>query len=81
MPTMTVSLPDATKAWVDDQVKDGRFSDLSEYVLYLIRRDRERAGAIAALQGAIDEGMGSGPAEPFDAEAFKREMRERYAGE
>ena len=79
MATMNVSLPDPMKAWVEARLKDGRFSNTSDYVRHLIRRDQERAQAIEALQHAIDEGVKSGEPEPFDFKAFKARMREKHA--
>ncbi len=78
MATMNVSLPDPMKAWVEDRMKDGRFSNTSDYVRHLIRRDRERQEAIATVQGAIDAGMASGAPEPFDFAAFRARMRARH---
>ena len=79
MATMNVSLPDPMKTWVEARLKDGRYSNTSDYVRHLIRRDQERAQALEALQQAIDDGVKSGDAEPFDFKAFKAEMRERHA--
>ncbi|MFX0543419.1 type II toxin-antitoxin system ParD family antitoxin [Roseovarius sp. S4756] len=79
MATMNVSLPDPMKTWVEARLKDGRYSNTSDYVRHLIRRDQERAQAIEALQQAIDEGVKSGEPEPFDFKAFKAGMRERHA--
>ena len=79
MATMNVSLPDQMKTWIDARLEDGRFSNTSDYVRHLIRRDQERAQAIEALQQAIDEGVKSGEPEPFDFKAFKARMREQHA--
>jgi antitoxin ParD1/3/4 len=79
MATMNVSLPDPMKAWVEARLKDGSFSNTSDYVRHLIRRDQERAQAIEALQKAIDEGVQSGEPELFDFKAFKVRMREQHA--
>ncbi|WP_430450369.1 type II toxin-antitoxin system ParD family antitoxin [Rhodophyticola sp.] len=79
MATMNVSLPDPMKTWIETRLKDGNFSNTSDYVRHLIRRDQERAQAIEALQKAIDEGVQSGEPESFDFKAFKARMRERYA--
>ncbi|SMX23640.1 type II toxin-antitoxin system ParD family antitoxin [Boseongicola aestuarii] len=79
MATMNVSLPDPMKTWVEARLKDGRYSNTSDYVRHLIRRDQERAQALEALQQAIDEGLKSGDAAPFDFKAFKAEMRKRHA--
>ena len=76
MATMNVSLPEQMKFWVEQQSKGGRFSNSSDYVRDLIRRDQERGAAIAELQAAIDAGLESGPATPFDPEAFKWKMHQ-----
>ncbi len=78
MATMNVSLPDPMKEWVEHQTQDGRFSNSSDYVRHLIRRDQERAAALAALQAEITAGLESGDPQPFDATAFKARMRERH---
>ncbi|WP_426013991.1 type II toxin-antitoxin system ParD family antitoxin [Caulobacter sp. DWR2-3-1b2] len=58
--TMNVSLPHAMKAWVEGQTDGGRYSNASDYVRDLIRRDQERADKIAALQRLIDQAEESG---------------------
>jgi putative addiction module antidote protein, CC2985 family len=63
MATMNVSLPDAMKDWVEAQARTGRYSNASDYVRDLIRRDQERAGALAELQTLITEGLASGISE------------------
>jgi len=60
MATMNVSLPDTMKDWVEARARSGRYSNASDYVRDLIRRDQERAGAIAELQDLIDRGLESG---------------------
>jgi len=60
MATMNVSLPDAMKAWVEEQAGTGRYSNASDYVRDLIRRDQERADRITAMQRLIDEAEDSG---------------------
>ena len=81
MGTMNISLPDPMKSWVEDQTKSGRYANSSDYVRDLIRRDRARLEAIAAIQAAVDAGLASGPAKPLDREAFKTRMRTKHAGE
>lgn len=60
MATMNVSLPDPMKNWVEAQTKSGRYSNASDYVRDLIRRDQERAGALAELQKLLTERLESG---------------------
>ena len=76
MATMNVSLPEQMKSWVEQQSDGGRFANSSDYVRDLIRRDQERGVVIAELQAAIDAGLNSGPAVPFDPTAFKQKMRQ-----
>ena len=78
MATMNVSLPDKMKDWVEAQAKTGRYSNASDYVRDLIRRDQERREAIIEIQQAIDEAMASGEPQPFDFDSFKARMRERH---
>lgn len=63
MATMNVSLPDSMKQWVELQAKDGRYSNASDYVRDLIRRDQEQATKIAQLQQRVSEGLASGTGE------------------
>jgi antitoxin ParD1/3/4 len=60
MATMNVSLPDAMKDWVESRAETGRYSNASDYVRDLIRRDQERTAKIATMQRLIDEAEESG---------------------
>ena len=60
MATMNVSLPDPMKEWVGAQAQTGRYSNASDYVRDLIRRDQERVSKLAELQRLITEGLESG---------------------
>ena len=79
MATMNVSLPDPMKIWVEAQTKDGRYSNASDYVRDLIRRDQDRHRAIAELQEFVDDGIASGPARHLDVEAFLARKRDENA--
>jgi len=78
MATMNISLPDQMRAWVESQTARRQYSNSSDYVRDLIRKDQERQAAIDALQTAITKGLESGEPQPFDSEAFKLRMRERH---
>jgi antitoxin ParD1/3/4 len=60
MATMNISLPDAMKDWVEAQARTGRYSNASDYVRDLIRRDQERADTLAELQALLTQGLESG---------------------
>lgn len=42
MATMTVSLPDPMKEWIEAQIQKGEYASTSDYVRDLVRRDRAR---------------------------------------
>lgn len=60
MATMNVSLPDPMKAWVEAQVESGHYSNASDYVRDLIRRDQEYQDKREALVKALITGEKSG---------------------
>ncbi len=63
MATMNVSLPDLMKEWVEDQIKTGHFSNASDYVRDLIRRDQEYQDRREMLIKALIVGDNSGESE------------------
>ena len=80
MATMNVSLPDPMKRWVEEQADGGRYSNSSDYVRDLIRRDQVRAEKIAHLQALIDEGRATGTSqrsvEDIWQDALRRSRRD-----
>tara|TARA_B100000749_G_C18306433_1_gene414864 strand:+ start:411 stop:623 length:213 start_codon:yes stop_codon:yes gene_type:complete len=48
------------KQWVEAQADTGRYSNASDYVRDLIRRDQERADKVAAMQRLVDEARAGG---------------------
>lgn len=77
MATMNISLPDQMKAYAEAQARDGRFSNVSDYMRDLIRRDQMRQVAVAEIQALIDEGLASGPARPIDMAGFIARQKAR----
>lgn len=70
MATMNVSLPDPMKDWVEAQTKTGRYSNASDYVRDLIRKDQTRTDKIAEMQRFVDEGIASGVGRRSSDELF-----------
>lgn len=63
MATMTVSLPDPMKDWIEDQVRQGDYASASDYVRDLVRRDRDRreqALTLEELRTLVADAKGSG---------------------
>ena len=71
MADMTISVPEAMKAWIDEQASAGPYDDASDYLRQLVRRDREREEKIAAMQRHVTEGLESG-----SGTMSKEELRE-----
>lgn len=72
MATMNISLPDAMKQWVEDQVQTGRYGNSSDYVRDLVRKDQKRAEAREKLQQMVDEALASGIVEMSRDELLAR---------
>lgn len=66
----SVSLSDHWVAFAAEQVAQGRYASTSEVIRAGLRLVEERQKRIDALNAAIDEGLASGPAEPFDFDAY-----------
>ena len=60
MATMNISLPDAMKAWVETQVKTGKYANASDYMRDLIRRAQRYEHGREELIQALIEGEESG---------------------
>jgi antitoxin ParD1/3/4 len=54
----TVTLTDAQDDWIKAQIANGDYTNDSEYLRDLVRRDQEKS---RVLKAAIDEGLASGP--------------------
>jgi antitoxin ParD1/3/4 len=66
MTTMNISLPDALKVFVDEQVSGRGYGTSSEYVRELIRKDQGRQ----RLRNLLLEGGASSPGAAVDAAYF-----------
>ncbi len=69
---MNISLPDQMKSWVEAQSIDGRYSNASDYVRDLIRRDQVRLEKIANMQRLLDEARASGISDDTMDDIWKR---------
>ncbi len=72
MSTMNISLPDALRSYVEEQVRSGGYASSSEYLRQLIREDQQRR----ELRALLLEGAASAPAGPADGAFFDR-LRDR----
>jgi antitoxin ParD1/3/4 len=72
---MNISLPAPMKNWVEAQAEEGRYSNSSDYVRDLIRRDQERQEKIANMQRLVDEARASGISNDTVDDIWKRVLQ------
>ena len=71
MPRNTsVSLGDRFIGFIDERIATGRYNSASDVVRAGLRLLEEHEAKVEALRQALVEGERSGPATPFDFEAF-----------
>ncbi len=73
----SITLGDHFLGFVEAQVASGRFASASEVVRAGLRLLEGHEAEREALRRALDEGEASGPAEPFDFNAFLAARRVR----
>jgi len=56
MENINISIPDPMRDWIQTQIQEGKYSNATDYVSDLIRRDQEQQ----VLQEAVTEGLKSG---------------------
>ena len=74
MATMNISLPDALKDYVEACVAEGRFSNASDYVRDLIRREQENKAYAEYFNTAVNEGLAS-KATDFSRKVMLKKMK------
>ena len=76
MSTMNISLPEALKGFVDEQVTQRGYGTCSEYMRELIREDHDRQ----RLRSLLLDGAASAPGGPANAahfDALRKRVRQR----
>ena len=75
----TITVTDQQDNWIKAQIAAGQFTNDSEYIRDLIRRDQASQADIEAIRAALIEGEESGRPQPFDHSQFKQEMAVKHA--
>ena len=70
----TITLTDTQDGWIKAQIDAGHYTNDSEYIRDLIRREQERSAGIEAVRAALIDGEASGEPRLFDAGALKQRM-------
>ena len=56
----TITLTDKQDEWIKAQIASGDFTNDSEYIRDLVRRDQEQNAKFQALKQAVQEGLDGG---------------------
>ena len=70
----TITVTDQQDNWIKAQISAGGFTNDSEYIRDLIRRDQASKADLEAIRAALIEGEQSGAPQPFDSNLFKKDM-------
>ncbi|MCJ2370409.1 type II toxin-antitoxin system ParD family antitoxin [Pseudomonas sp. RGM 3321] len=70
----TTTVTDQQDAWIKAQIDVGGYTNDSEYIRDLIRREQARSADIEAIRLALIEGESSGEPRPFSVDEFKQRM-------
>lgn len=74
----TITVTDAQDSWIKAQIDSGQYTNDSECIRDLIRREQEQRYSLEAIRSALIAGEASGEPRPFDAEAFKQRMMNKH---
>lgn len=78
MATMNISLPDPMKNWVESQVDSGIYSNSSDYIRDLIRRDQINKKQNDLLSSALIEGEKSGKSKKSLDDVWNKVKSRKY---
>ncbi len=70
----TITLTDKQDDWIKAQIDAGHYTNDSEYIRDLIRREQERNADTETIRAVPIKGENSGEPQRFDAAAFKQRM-------
>ncbi|MBI6702798.1 type II toxin-antitoxin system ParD family antitoxin [Pseudomonas viridiflava] len=70
----TITVTDQQDSWIKAQIDAGRYTNDSEYIRDLIRREQERSAEIEGIRQALIEGEASGEPRRFSVDEFKKRM-------
>ena len=74
----TITLTDQQDNWVKAQIMAGHYTNDSEYIRDLIRREQERSAEIEATRAALIERETSGEPRSFNPSDFKKRMLDAH---
>lgn len=76
----SISLGDHFGAFIEQQIRHGRYGSASEVVRAGLRQLEEHEARLSALRAALADGENSGASTAFDVDAFLKTKRQKLAG-
>lgn len=76
----TITVTDQQDNWIKAQIAEGGFTNDSEHIRELIRRDQASKADIEEIRATLIEGEKSGEPQSFDGDSFKKEMLAKHGG-
>ena len=73
----TITVTEQQDQWIKAQIEAGDFTNDSEYIRDLIRRDQ---AGVEAIRAELIKGENSGEPRPFDSNKFKARMMAKHVG-
>ena len=70
----TITLTDHQDEWIRTQIEGGQYTNDSECIRDLIRREQERSSRRETIRAALIDGEKSGEPRAFDVSAFKKRV-------
>ena len=74
----TITVTEQQDRWIKAQIDSGDYTNDSEYIRDLIRRDQTHSSNINSIRSELVKGEQSGEPQAFDGESFKRAMSARH---
>ncbi len=75
----TITVTDQQDEWIKAQIAAGDFTNDSEYIRDLIRRDQARQSEVGAIRSELIKGEESGKPHAFNGDQFKEKMAATHA--
>ena len=75
----TITVTEQQDRWIKAQIDGGDFTNDSEYIRDLIRRDQARQFEIDAIRSELIQGEESGQPQAFNGDLFKEQMAAKHA--
>ena len=75
----TITVTRQQNEWIKAQIESGNFTNYSEYIRDLVRRDQAQLLEIETIRRELIKGEKSGKPVAFDGELFKKTVNAKHA--